>query len=343
MDHHIEPGTAPGKDPQALADSPETLVGHYFRDVSRHSLLEDGQEKQLAARLMRCFRRLADEACQSGLEPEPGNNDLLPATIREALALAARLPKPGRRSNRIVALIRASRERLIRSNLRLAVHIARRYSASAGPTVADLIQEANVGLIKAVDRYDPSRGFRFSTYAYWWITEEVRRSLKRGLRVVHTPDHIIDEIRSLQAATLRLHNELERMPRQSELARELEVTPARISEIRGFAAAELSTEIPVLDTGELTLGDTLAGDAESPEQRLAVRDRTRVLTRLLQHLSEREQDVLSRRFGLGRPEEETLQVISDDLGISRERVRQIEKTAIRKLQQLTAHSRGADA
>lgn len=343
MDHQIEPGTVPGKSPQAMVESPETLVGHYFRDVSRHNLLEDGQEKRLAARLMRCFRRLADEACQSGLEPEPDNDDLLPATIREALALAARQPKSGRRSERIVALIRASREQLIRSNLRLAVHIARRYSANAGPTVADLIQEANVGLIKAVDRYDPSRGFRFSTYAYWWITEEVRRSLKRGLRVIHTPDHIIDEIRSLQAATLKLHNELERTPRQSELARELEVTPARISEIRGFAAAELSTEIPVLDKGDLTLGDTLAADAESPEQRLAVRDRTRVLARLLQHLSEREQDVLSRRFGLGRPEEETLQVISDDLGISRERVRQIEKTAIRKLQQLTAHSRGADA
>lgn len=309
-------------------ESPETLVGRYFRDVSHHGLLTEESEKRLSARLIRCFGWLARQQPES-VPP--------PATIREAQALFEQIERPSRLSRRAMVLVRGSRERLIRSNLRLAVHIARRYTVVAGPVISDLIQDANVGLIKAVDRFDPARGFRFSTYAYWWITEEVRRSLKRGHRVIHTPDHIIDEIRSLHATTLRLHNELERMPRQSELARELEISPARISEIRGFAATELSTEMPITDESGISLGDTLVSDSQGPDQRLAGRDRRRVLERLLKHLSEREQDVLSRRFGLDRSSEETLQVISDALGISRERVRQIEKTALKKLQQLCLH------
>lgn len=309
-------------------ESPETLVGRYFRDVSRHGLLTDEREKQLSARLIRCFGWLAKQ------QPVPG---AAPVTIREAQALYEQIGQPTRLSRRAMVLVRGSRERLIRSNLRLAVHIARRYTVTAGPVISDLIQDANVGLIKAVDRFDPARGFRFSTYAYWWITEEVRRSLKRGHRVIHTPDHIIDEIRSLHATTLRLHNELERMPRQSELAQELEVSPARISEIRAYAATELSTETPMTEASGISLGDTLAHDDQAPEHKLAGRDRKRVLERLLTHLSEREQDVLSRRFGLDRSSEETLQVISDNLGISRERVRQIEKTALKKLQKLCLH------
>lgn len=303
-------------------DFPESLVARYFRDVSDNDLLTAERELRLAQRLCRCFGRIGSLTGQG-----------VPATIREARACYGHLPASPR-ARRVRRLIEASRDLLIRSNLRLAVHIARRHEYAGGSGIADLIQEANIGLIKAVDRFDPERGFRFSTYAYWWITEEVRRSRKRALRVVHTPDHIIDEIRQLQVVTMRLHQRLARTPRQSELASEMEVSPSRISEIRGFAAPELSTELPVGEDSHSSLGDTLANDGQNPLHQMADRDRVRTLEGLMASLSEREQEVLRRRFGIDLRAEETLQVISEDLGISRERVRQIEKSAIQKLRQL---------
>lgn len=301
---------------------PESLVARYFRDVSDNDMLTVEREQRLARRLSRSFAIVGELSGQ----PEP-------TTIREARACYDTLPESVR-ARRARLLVERSRELLIRSNLRLAVHIARRHEHSGGSGMSDLIQEANVGLIKAVDRFDPARGFRFSTYAYWWITEEVRRSQKRGQRVVHTPDHIIDEIRQLQTVTMRLHHRLARTPRQSELAREMEVSPSRISEIRGFAAGELSTELPQGGEGSASLGDTLMDDQLDPADLMRGRDRVRLLAGLMVQLNEREREVLERRFGINLQSEQTLQVISDDLGISRERVRQIEKAAIRKLQQL---------
>lgn len=300
---------------------PESLVARYFRDVSDNDMLTAEREQRLARRLCRCFTIVGKLAGQS-----------VPATIREARACYDAMPD-SLRARRVRLLVERSRDLLIRSNLRLAVHIARRHEHGGGSGMSDLIQEANVGLIKAVDRFDPARGFRFSTYAYWWITEEVRRSQKRGQRVVHTPDHIVDEIRQLQTVTMRLHHSLARTPRQSELAREMEVSPSRISEIRGFAAAELSTELPQGGEGSASLGDTLVDDQVNPADMLRDRDHGRLLAELMVQLNDREREVLERRFGINLRTEQTLQVISDDLGISRERVRQIEKSAIRKLQQ----------
>lgn len=304
-------------------DFPESLVARYFRDVSDNELLTVEREQWLARRLSRCFAMVGALT---------GHSE--PTTIREARACYDDMPDR-LRSHRVRWLVETSRDLLIRSNLRLAVHIARRHEHAGGSGMPDLIQEANVGLIKAVDRFDPARGFRFSTYAYWWITEEVRRSQKRGQRVVHTPDHIVDEIRQLQTVTMRLHHRLARTPRQSELAREMEVSPSRISEIRGFAAAELSTELPQGGEGSASLGDTLVDNNQlDPVDLMRSRDQGRLLEGLMAQLSKREQEVLKRRFGINLKTGETLQVISDDLGISRERVRQIEKGAIRKLQQI---------
>lgn len=308
---------------QAHPGDTESLVGLYFRDASRYQLLSNEAEKKLSRRLTFCYRIISQDLALPADTPQ---------TYREVVGSLGDAGGFSTRCRRAYALASASRRLLIQSNLRLAVHIARRY-ANRGVAMTDVIQDANVGLIKAVERFDPTKGFKFSTYAYWWISEEVKRCMKRGTRLVHTPENVVDEIRSLQKASLALHQSLGRMPSQSELAQEIEVSPSRIGELRALAIAELSVDAPISSGAEITLGDSLsAAEGFSPDHDMADRDRKRTLAALLAELDEREKDVLSRRFGIGLAEPETLQVISDDLGISRERVRQIEKGALRKLQ-----------
>jgi len=314
---------SPGPSPTiAHSGETESLVGLYFRDASRYELLTNEGERRLSRRLTFCYRIISTELAL----PEG-----TPQTFREVVGSLGDACAFSRRCRRAYHLATASRQRLIRSNLRLAVHIARRY-ANRGIPMSDVIQDANVGLIKAVERFDPTKGFRFSTYAYWWISEEVKRCMKRGTRLVHTPENVVDEIRLLQKKSLVLHQTLGRTPSQTELAREIEVSPSRIGELRALASLEVSVDLPVGMEGGITLGDSLSADDQSaPDHDMAQRDRKRTLTALLAELSSREKDVLARRYGLGLPEPETLQVISDDLGISRERVRQIEKSALKKL------------
>ena len=313
----------PGHSPtQAHAGDSESLVGLYFRDASRYQLLSGAAEKKLSSRLSFCYRVMTRELALPVETPQTFRE--VAGSIGDACAFSTRC-------RRAYLLALASRRLLIQSNLRLAVHIARRYS-NRGIPMTDVIQDANVGLIKAVERFDPTKGFKFSTYAYWWISEEVKRCMKRGTRLVHTPENVVDEIRSLQKASLALHQSLGRMPSQSELAEEIEASPSRVGELRALAIAELSVDSPLSSEVDITLGDSLSADEEfAPDHSMVDRDRKRTLLALLAELNEREQEVLSRRFGLNLPEPETLQIISENLGISRERVRQIEKGALKKL------------
>ncbi|KPQ30650.1 MAG: RNA polymerase nonessential primary-like sigma factor [Marinobacter excellens HL-55] len=311
----------------------DSLVGLYFRDASRHQLLSDSDERRLARKLIRSLRVISEEL---------GLPDDTPQTLREVVGSLGDACAFSSRCRRAYHLAMACRGKLIQCNLRLAVHIARRYSQHDIP-MTDLIQDANVGLIKAAERFDAGKGFRFSTYAYWWISEEVRRCLQRGVRVVHTPENVVDEIRQLHKTSLRLNQALGRTPSQTELATAMEASPSRIGELRALAAREVSTDVPLLENGSITLGDSLnAGDSMTPDHPLRQRDRVITLRAMMGDLSDREREILARRYGLGLAEPETLQTISDQLGISRERVRQIEKSALKKLQQLhSAEDNGA--
>lgn len=301
----------------------DSLVGMYFRDASRYELLGEQGERRLVRQLTRSFQVISRELALPADTPQTYRE--IVGSLGDACAFSARC-------RRAYHLARACRSRLVERNLRLAVHIARRY-AQYGISMEDLIQDANIGLIKAVERFDPTKGFRFSTYAYWWISEEVKRCLQRGNRLVHTPENVVDEIRQLRKVSMRLHQSLGRAPMQSELAREMEASPSRIGELRALASREVSVDAPVSEGSDITVGDSLrAGEQMAPDHPMVQRDRRKYLMDILCQLTDREQVVLSRRFGLGLPEPDTLQIISDDLGISRERVRQIEKGAIRKLQ-----------
>ena len=321
-----EPASA---EPEVLDDQePASVVGHYFRDAHRFSLLGREAERDLGQSLEETLRGLLSEIA----EPEP---DAL--TIREVLArVEAHTGSLSEQARQHLADLRKWRRELIQSNLRLAVYIARGQQGRGLP-LPDLIQEANLGLIKAVERFDPTRGFKFSTYAYWWISEEVKRAIKRGRRVVRTPDHVVDEIRRLQAVEARLQRETGAQPDRYELAEAAGTTPDRVDELLGFARPEVSTATPISSDGDLELGDTLTdengNDGESP---LEERDQARLLKDLFHLLREREAEILGRRFGINRDEPETLQVISEELGISRERVRQIEKGALSKLREHAA-------
>ncbi|GGC67782.1 sigma-70 family RNA polymerase sigma factor [Marinobacter halophilus] len=302
----------------------DSLVGLYFRDASRHQLLSDSDERRLARQLILSLRVISKELSLP---------DDTPQTLREVIGSLGDACAFSQRCRRAYHLAMACRRKLIQSNLRLAVHIARRYGHHGIP-MTDLIQDANVGLIKAAERFDPGKGFRFSTYAYWWISEEVRRCLQRGVGVVHTPENVVDEIRQLQKTSMRLNQSLGRTPSQSELATAMEASPSRIGELRALASREISTDVPLVEDGSITLGDSLHGsDAMTPDHPLRQRDRIITLHNMMGELSDREREILTRRYGLGVAEPETLQTISDQLGISRERVRQIEKLALKKLQQ----------
>jgi RNA polymerase nonessential primary-like sigma factor len=301
-----------------------SLVARYFSDAGRYPLLTHAQERKLSTRLARALAAIASAR---------GLADNTPLTLREVTGSLHGDELPTLRLQRFLRIANACRDQLIRSNLRLAVHIARRH-ASQGPLLTDLIQDGNIGLIKAVERFDPDRGFRFSTYAYWWITEEVKRCVKRGRRVVRTPEHVVDEIVALRSARTRLFNHLGRQPGDQELADTLDISIDRVGALTRYASAEVSTDTPITPDSDIALGDALSDEAENdPEASLAVRDRRRMVDDILSRLNERERDILLRRFGLGRADPETLQVISEKLAISRERVRQIEKGALAKLRE----------
>ena len=308
---------------------PESLVGHYYRDTRRFPLLGREAERELGERLNQALAILLERV----REPDPAKT----ACIRDVLdQYRGRKTRPGQidaEAEAALGVMDEARQTLIQGNLRLAVHIARRYQ-NRGLALSDLIQEANLGLMKAVERFDPSRGFKFSTYAYWWISEEVKRAIKRGGRSVRNPDHVADEIRVLQAIAGRVQRELGHEPSRRELAEAAGLDRQRLEELLAYARSEISTESPLADDGGLVLGDTLSADPRyAPEYALFEHDRHRILADVLAQLKPREADVLRRRFGLRKGEVETLQQISGELGISRERVRQIEKGALKALRE----------
>ena len=226
-----------------------------------------------------------------------------------------------------------ARERLIRCNLRLVVSRAHKYSGLGLPLV-DLIQEGNIGLIEAVERYDPGRGFRFATYAWWWIQQCIRRAITDKGRLVRFPAHVRAELHQLRQASKALETRFERRPTPQELSEQLDMHPAKVRRLRRLQQRRvLSLQMPVGEEGDSELGD-LIPDPKTPSMedidaesylRQSVRDA------VASRLSPREQSVLRMRFGLDGNPGKTLKQIADELHVSRERVRQIEARALRRL------------
>ena len=253
---------------------------------------------------------------------EIGKYDLLTPEEELELALAAK------------AGDKTARTKLINSNLRLVVSVAKKYHNNTTMSFLDLIQEGNVGLMKSIDKYEPSQGYRFSTYATWWIRQTISRSLANQSNTIRLPVHIYDLQSRLAKAKQKLHNDLDREPTIEELAAELEVEVERIQEVYHIAQSPMSLDYSVGEDDDTSVGDLIAdNNSLSPDELVINKEKKKAILKVLATLSESEQEVITLRFGLDNGEIKTLAEVGEIKGVTKERIRQIENKALRKLRQ----------
>jgi RNA polymerase primary sigma factor len=279
----------------------------YLDEVGRHPLLTKEDEVELS----QAFE--AGQAAQSRLAE-------LPADHPDVAMLRAEAARG-----------EAARRKMIESNLRLVVSIARRFSATGLP-LGDLVQEGNLGLLRAVEKFDWRKGFKFSTYATWWIRQAIARgAADRGARAIRLPVHVDEQVGRLRRTQTRLHEALGREPSDEELADELDMPVEKVLRLKDTAQAITSLDTPIGDDGA-ALQDFLEDDSAAGPDELAVEAVGReALEQVLQALPERERQVLILRFGLDSGTPRTLEEVGAVMGFSRERARQVERDALASL------------
>ena len=222
----------------------------------------------------------------------------------------------------------AAMQRFIKANLRLVVSVARKYGRSQMPML-DLIQEGNTGLIRAVEKFDYAKGFKFSTYATWWVRQAISRGIAQQGRIVRLPVHVAEQVNQVSAVRRNLERTLGRDPDVSEIAAELGIEPDKVIDLIRYAREHVSLDAPVEENGDTSLGDLIAREtAPGPDEVVLDHEDRERLEQMLEGLDERSQDVVRRRYGLLDGRQAKLSDIGAVWGITAERVRQIERAAL---------------
>jgi RNA polymerase primary sigma factor len=318
----VDADVGPDTDDDLSASSLDTidrttdLVRQYLREIGRVPLLTAADEVSLA------------RAVEAGLFAE------------ERLANAAKLSPQERADLDELALRgRLAKDRLIESNLRLVVSVAKRY-VGRGLPMLDLIQEGNVGLIRAVEKFDYTKGYKFSTYATWWIRQAISRALADQSRTIRMPVHVVETMNKVLRVQRRLMQEMGREASPAEIAKETGIEESRVIELLSLAPEPVSLHTPVGETEENELGDLIEdSDVEAPSEFVTHQLLREDLDAILRSLGERERQVVRLRYGLEDGQQHTLEEVGKAFGVTRERVRQIEAKTLAKLR----HGRWAQA
>ena len=278
----------------------------YLQEIGRVDLLSADEERRLA--------RLVAEGIEAATTIDAGSVD--DAERRQLLRKVSR----GQRA----------RHALTQANLRLVVSIAKRYT-NRGVQLLDLIQEGNLGLMKAVEKFDYAKGFKFSTYATWWIRQAITRSIADQSRTIRIPVHMVEHLNRVLRGRREFLQEFRREPTVPELAERLHMPEDRVSELLRWSQEPLSLDSPVGDGDDAEFGDFVADDGAGPASQVEALDLESKIVELLDSLGEREREILQMRFGLGLDRPRTLEEVGAELGVTRERIRQIEAKTLARL------------
>ena len=297
-------------------EAQQDLLRQYLNEIGRYPLLSDVEEVELARAIE--DGRHANEVLHDGHVTRPEQQRELEAKVRSG---------------------RGAKRRFIQCNLRLVVSVAKRYSWSNMPLL-DLIQEGNLGLIRAVEKFDHRRGFKFSTYATWWIRQGITRALAYKGRTIRIPVHMVETLYRIRKVEDELFEELGRAPNVEEIATRTELSPQKVEDALRARPEPISLHQPVGEEEGVEFGDFIEdSESETPFEAVASALRQEGVARALEVLTERERGVLILRFGLATGRPLTLREVGSELGLSQERIRRIEGRALSKLRHPSAKSR----